>query len=295
MLGGYRSIVIAIVGWLSLAAAQPEKAAPDPQAASRNQVAESLNEIATALKNQAESSELEKPCDKGNDNRSSDLCAQWKAADAASLAADVAWWVAIVGTLIGALTLATAFKAAQWARRAAEETKRTADLATDTSAADLRPYLFVERLELRRAEPAFAIEVFFRNFGKLPARNIMVKIDCYFSSAVEHVRADVLKAMPIAIPVCAPGHERRVFGHLLLNEEELKAHEAGYGGIVVRIRYRYRGGPRKRPYGEKADYAYHRSVQDGGYFYLLTPQIIRSIHESGQQEFSLAPEEQPEQ
>ena len=71
-------------------------------------------------------------CIAGKDNRKSDLCAQWKAADAA---ADAAWsayaafWAAIAGLLIGALTLIAAGLAAKFARDAAVHTETGADEA----------------------------------------------------------------------------------------------------------------------------------------------------------------------
>lgn len=71
-------------------------------------------------------------CDKSQDNRKSDLCAQWKAADAAY---DSAVWTArtyhlgIAGLVVGFLTLLAAGMAAKYARDAAIHTRRSADSA----------------------------------------------------------------------------------------------------------------------------------------------------------------------
>jgi hypothetical protein len=71
-------------------------------------------------------------CKKGEDHRQSDLCAQWKAADAAANAALWSWWQMIggfIGLLVGGGTLFFAARAAHWAKQAATETQKGADAA----------------------------------------------------------------------------------------------------------------------------------------------------------------------
>lgn len=70
--------------------------------------------------------DLEKPCDPGKDNRNSDLCAQWKAADAAERGAywtQGAFWVGFVGLMLGLGTLGAAVAAARYAKAAADHTE----------------------------------------------------------------------------------------------------------------------------------------------------------------------------
>lgn len=79
-------------------------------------------------------------CKRGVDDRQSDLCAQWKAADAATDAARWTFWTwvaSLVGLLIGGGTLFAAWRAAHWAKQAASHTeagareaRRSADEAT---------------------------------------------------------------------------------------------------------------------------------------------------------------------
>lgn len=60
-------------------------------------------------------------CERRQDNRQSDLCAQWKAADAARDAADVAFWallVGVAGTVFLLITLTETRKAGQREQRA---------------------------------------------------------------------------------------------------------------------------------------------------------------------------------
>ena len=101
----------------------------------------------------SEADPLTAPCAPGADNRASDLCAQWKAADAARLSAiwtRLAGLLAILGLAIGSGTLLAAIAAARYAREAARQAKRAADVA-DTANSDAR--LATERMlaENRRA------------------------------------------------------------------------------------------------------------------------------------------------
>jgi hypothetical protein len=236
--------------------------------------------VAAALKQPQKSTKHDEPCDPGDNKRSSDLCAQWKAADAAKSAAQANWWLGVVSSLIGAATLAAAWAAAIYAKKAAEETGRTADLAAATSFAELRPYLFIEKLVMERTDKLFRTEVIFKNFGKLPARSITVQSDGFFTMDPVELRKNVLTDKRVAIPVCAPSHQRRVFDYTLLNDEEIKALQAGFGYIVIRVRYRYKGGPRKRPYAERADYLYNaRSIKTGHYYILSWEERQRATDE----------------
>ncbi|HYC95392.1 MAG TPA: hypothetical protein VEB39_06815, partial [Sphingomicrobium sp.] len=46
--------------------------------------------------------------------------------------------------------------------------------------------------------------------------------------------------------------------------------DAGFGAIIIRIRYRYKGGPRKRPYAERIDYSYSQGSVDSGHVYIIS-------------------------
>jgi hypothetical protein len=118
-------------------------------------------------------------CADGREDRHSDLCAQWKAADGASDAARYSWWqltLGWVGLAFGAVTMAAAAAAAVFAKKAADETKRGADAAersiTETQRigeAQVRCYItFVQaRVKLSGRVPIFQIEI--RNSGQSPA------------------------------------------------------------------------------------------------------------------------------
>lgn len=84
---------------------------------------------------------LNAACKVGDDNRSSDLCAQWKAADAAAQGAKAAdrsaLWAQLtgiftfVGLIVGAVTMGAAIAAAMFAREAAEHTEAGAKAASE--------------------------------------------------------------------------------------------------------------------------------------------------------------------
>lgn len=85
------------------------------QAAALEDIANSSKEMAKEITKAEKVDPLSQPCGEGNYNkRSSDLCAQWKAADAARSAADATWWSVVLSLLatIGlALTVIFTIKA----------------------------------------------------------------------------------------------------------------------------------------------------------------------------------------
>ncbi|BCG94449.1 hypothetical protein MesoLj131a_33130 [Mesorhizobium sp. 131-2-1] len=124
-----------------------------------------------------QAAEYQSPCRAGVDNRNSDLCAQWKAADAAQQSA---MWAGI-GTLIGGLTFAAAVAAAIYARRAAKHTEtgaiaanKTLAHAEQTSKRELRAYLAVvpDGINQLIGTTEAMGHVLLQNVGKLPARNV---------------------------------------------------------------------------------------------------------------------------
>ncbi|AZO15093.1 hypothetical protein EJ069_10340 [Mesorhizobium sp. M2A.F.Ca.ET.043.05.1.1] len=123
------------------------------------------------------------PCEVGQDDRNSDLCAQWKAADAAEQSA---FWT-MIGVIVGGLTLIAAGLAAWYAGRAAQYTRdgaehagrsvKTAEVATEVSRqigeAQARAYISVTKAWLENnanALPKIILQV--RNSGQSPAYDL---------------------------------------------------------------------------------------------------------------------------
>ena len=168
MLRGYRGIVAAL--GLILAAHHPNVAAQPKQPAAQERSADALESIATRYNEQAERAERSpegNPCQPGDDQRNSDLCAQWKAADAA---ADSAWWAArgtwisgISGLLV-ILAIGLAFQS-NW-------------IARDTAKRQLRAYLNITSLNGNPFGVGTTVAAHFTvtNSGQTPAHDVITNV-----------------------------------------------------------------------------------------------------------------------
>jgi len=154
---GYRCIVFAAVGGLALIGATPQNDSGDQaiQPNTESVEAQGLDNIAAAIWKANKTPQPDSGCEPGQENRHSDLCAQWKAADAA---AEATWWAAAMfwlgmgGAVIGALTLTAAAFAAWYAREAARHTETGAlEAAKGAKAAQdtYQAYLATERAIVR--------------------------------------------------------------------------------------------------------------------------------------------------
>lgn len=169
---GYRCIVIAAFGWISLTAQHPNPPAKTNEAHANNRVGEALASIAATYDKQAkraEGSHDGDQCQQGDDKRYSDLCAQWKAADAA---ADSAWWAAIggfasaVSTILVLIALYLAF--------------RSNGIARDTAKRQLRAYVALKQANLQQVctvgmRPQIIATI--QNTGQTPAHQLRIDSD----------------------------------------------------------------------------------------------------------------------
>ena len=117
MLRSYRGIVIAL-GLALIGAGEPPKATnqteqSDPGA----QMDRAANTVATAITNANKPEEKDAGCVDQSDKRHSDLCAQWKAADAARDAANLALWTLLISTIGTGLLVWTLWETRQTSRR----------------------------------------------------------------------------------------------------------------------------------------------------------------------------------
>lgn len=167
MLRGYRGIVIAAFGWLTLTGQQPSPPAKAEQTQAQARVGDTLSNIATTDNEQAERAKRQPerpPCGTRQYERPDDLCAQWKAADAA---ADAAWWT-VIGSVISAAGLAGVL----FALFLAFQSNR---IARDSAERQLRAYLSVEPGGINQAVNQLArAPLLIRNNGQTPANGVMV-------------------------------------------------------------------------------------------------------------------------
>jgi hypothetical protein len=198
---GVRSVALS-VAVIALSAASPKSVSSPPGAADQKVVA-ALENVASALKQQPNAAKTGLPCGKREENRSSDLCAQWKAADAAKSAADAAWTLGIAGSILGFFTLLVAIGAALYARDAARYTQAGAIAADkslvetrDVAAAELRPWLVpepsIEELEITDGGFVIRYTVRFRNAGKTSAARFYADLSSGFlgqDDSIEQIEA----------------------------------------------------------------------------------------------------------
>ena len=128
---GYRHIVIALAGLVLLAANHANAEGGNEKSSAEQYIATSLNHVAASNDKTPErakrSAQEQQPCGPKQYGSSADLCAQWKAADAAT---DSAWWawaggVIGLGSLVGIfLALGLAFHSNWIARDAAKRQLR---------------------------------------------------------------------------------------------------------------------------------------------------------------------------
>lgn len=191
----YRSAVVAIVGLTLVGGDQPSKgevAGEQPRATSgppRSDLAgvpeDAKIGVKAAMKLQ--------PCAEGKYRSNDDLCAQWKAADAAAESARWSFWqfiLSALGVLGLGFTLFFNYRALRLAELQAEETKdaltiaaRSADAAVSlaeqaekTADRQLRPYVFVTDAVLGATEnDGIAINISYKNFGATPACGVTIK------------------------------------------------------------------------------------------------------------------------
>lgn len=123
-------------------------------------------------------------CERGEINRQSDLCAQWNAADSARISAT---WTRLTGVftgfglLVGAVTMGAAIAAALYAKRAADQTKRSANIAQRVVDTDLRPWIDVALShKSARITDDGALEVHvqitLKNTGRVPALSVEIRM-----------------------------------------------------------------------------------------------------------------------
>lgn len=175
MLRGYRCILIAVVGWLSLAASQaPNKRADGNQTQARAAIKESLSRIADAQAKQAEAGQYEAPCDDGEYNNESDLCAQWYAARAARDAANWAYWSvfwSVVSLGLSAAGLAALMITIRQGHRGLERAREANEIARD----DGRPWLIFKKAHTVRSDQGgLGFRLQFANIGARPAERLQI-------------------------------------------------------------------------------------------------------------------------
>lgn len=219
------------------------------------------------------------PCFPGQDDRMSDLCAQWKAADAATSAARATWLFGFLGSGIGLLTFFAALYAALYAKEAASETRRGAEasegqlaLARKLDEIEVRPLIFPDRVTGQFVGTnRIRSTVYLRNYGRMPAKRLETRFHLYKSSDLKILRKGFAKARRIDFPFCAPAHERRAIIGTDVPDDDCNALRAGEASIILQISYSYCD-DLGRSWSERFDYFARITewAEDQGPFFVLS-------------------------
>lgn len=216
----------------------------------------------------------------------------------------VALWTAVMGGMavlgvalsaVGVYLIWTTFRETRSTAKAALD----ANLISDRIAqAELRPYLFVDRLELAGITDNKAVDdkgnpidepgwfsaqvvIYLKNVGKVPARNITVYLKQYMGWPYDG-RFRGLKFLSVDTWLCAPGHERRVFGRIQVPQQDRRDFDRGVLCYIIRLRFTFED-ERGNLFTEKA--AFSLSGDDLKTFYLFRdPRIAEHRKASRQRE-----------
>jgi hypothetical protein len=213
MLRSYWGIVVAVIGWLVLVSATQQGSREQPREQPKAQ-AETRQSALTGAPPPAEAAQivnrpvLERQCGQGHNDRQSDLCAQWKAADAASKAA---WWAA-VATFVTATGTIGLFWQIKLTREAVQDTAKATEaigeanaIARDIGQAQTRAYLSIETLEVKKIERGLEFKATIKNSGNSPAlaAQIMLDVMDYDGSTIKIIPEQEHNVAPQSISVFA--------------------------------------------------------------------------------------------
>lgn len=218
-----RTVLLLSVAFI-LSAQHPNTATNTQQNAAGHAASNAIQNVSSPNEEKAERAhrlKYEAECNRTDEKRDSDLCAQWKAADAA---ADSAWWAAratwvggISGLLV-LLALAFAFEANRIARRSARW--------------QLRPYVYLTKCHITPKQVAVGPEIvdradlifYFKNFGQTPAKHASLRAQWSFRGHFnEGFPSDFSKATDVQLGDLPPDYVKDRDGYYVLGWEKMKA------------------------------------------------------------------------
>lgn len=189
MPGSYRRIIIAIVGGLVLFAigAGAERAAiwtdsPHGYPKYRETAQEAQQRFPTlSYQDALKAAKEQQPCSNPQGHDASDLCAQWRAADANERASRWGWWQLILSAIGIAGLIATIMQG----RTALEKAREANNLARVSSERQLRAYVGILTFQVHSIRPGhwpyFGAQ--YKNAGQTPAKDLICR--CYLKFTTE--------------------------------------------------------------------------------------------------------------
>jgi len=226
MLRAYRCAILAAFSWPLLAAGPPRE---DKPKANANSSAEIQRPLASTPK-KAGAPPLKKPCGEHGDQRDSDLCAQWKAVDAAESATKATWLFGTIGSLIGGLTLAAAFSAAKWAKRAAKANRKANRITQLIGQIEVGASVSVTGLNILEDADALTAFMTITNSGKSNGVSVEIESVLNIYAIAGNITNFVLEYQ--AIDLIDPNGSRTISWKYPLTEEQVE-HRSGWAEILV--------------------------------------------------------------
>jgi hypothetical protein len=180
---GYRCILIAVVGWLSLTAAQ--------QPSHKTEKAQQTKQVEQPPPAYKPYAPLSKdPCYRAESHDAADLCAQWRAAFAAEKAAKAAHeavtWT-IVGTFLSAAALFALFMTLRQTERALAQAQRGNEISEKTAHRQLRAYVVISNMAIENIAQGENPDVTYDliNVGQTPAYEVRHMAKVFNASTVK--------------------------------------------------------------------------------------------------------------
>lgn len=196
--------------------------APNPSAASaQNVTSDTIVDTSRGLPGEFAAPIADAGCINGEENRSSALCAQWKAADVAEKAA---WWAGFAGWFGGLSFLGVVV--AIWL------TIRSNSIARDTAQRQLRAYVSVigSTIDTLDDGSGFLLQAVLRNDGATPAYDVEIMGETFDGSYPIDERVFVPRHLPRK-SIMGPGNELacplRIIGSPLETIAAVKNREIG--------------------------------------------------------------------
>ena len=143
---------------------------------------------------------------------------------------------------------------------------------------ELRPYVFVDKITPEQvSERAYRVVIWFRNFGRTPARNLETVVTTYVTRDVSKLRPLKPRADRIELGTAAPDAYRRALVPLIFTKQQWEAPAFDQAHGVVRIKYTYTDDTDTDRFEESIDYLTDpiALTKDEPMFYLLNEQRIR--------------------
>lgn len=226
---GYRLAFCAAFGWLILAAQHPDPQASSEQANAQKAIANSFDDIAATYHQEAERSHRAKDdaenCGPSQYKTNADLCAQWKAADAAR---DSTWW-AEVGLYVSGLSSILVLIAIGLAYQANS-------IARDTAKRQLRAYITFDSIVKVETEDGWKIQAQWKNTGQTPAMKAIGSLRWdHFASGIpsDFSYPPSRMEMPFGTQAIGPGQSIYTLTENRIRESDLQRVANGESRIII--------------------------------------------------------------